>query len=151
MKRISKLVILAAAPLLIAALWMDDQPSFKAYQAPVLAPPVTAVPVSGKEIVSREAELKNPVAPTKESLTQGKTLFDINCAMCHGLTSAELGRVGKRLSPPAPGLSHDIVQSRSDSHIFKAITFGFGRMPTFQDKLSPRDRWDLVNFLRTRK
>lgn len=117
MRRITKWVILATAPLLIAALWMDDQPSYKAYQAPVLAPPVTAVPVSGKEIVSREAELINPVAPTKDSLVQGKTLFEINCAMCHGLTSAELGPVGKRLSPPAPGLSHAIVQSRSDSHI----------------------------------
>jgi len=150
MKRISKLVILAAAPLLIAALWMDDQPSFKAYQAPVLAPPVTAVPVSGKEIVSREAELKNPVVPSKDSLAFGKTLFDINCAMCHGHASAERGPVGKKLVPPPPGLDRDLVRSRSDSHIFKAITFGFGRMPAFKDKLMPEERWSLVNYLRTR-
>jgi hypothetical protein len=43
------------------------------------------------------------------------------------------------------------VQERSDAAFFKAITFGFGRMPPFKDKLSPRERWDLVNFLRTRK
>jgi mono/diheme cytochrome c family protein len=151
MKRISTLIILAAAPVLMAAIWMDDQQSYKPYKAPVLAPPVGAVPVSGKEIVSQEAELKNPVAPTAASLSQGKTLFDTNCAMCHGQTSAERGPVGKKLAPPPPGLDHDLVRSRSDSHIFKAITFGFGRMPAFKDKLMPEERWSLVNFLRTRK
>ncbi|HLE42019.1 MAG TPA: cytochrome c [Nitrospirota bacterium] len=151
MKGISKLIILAVAPLLTAAIWMDDQQSYKPYKAPVLAPPIGAVPVSGKEVVSREAELRNPVTPTAASLSQGKTLFDTNCAMCHGQTSAESGLVGEKLVPPPPGLGHDMVKGLSDSAIFKAITFGFGRMPPFQDKLSPRERWNLVNFLRTRK
>jgi mono/diheme cytochrome c family protein len=151
MKRVAKLAILATAPLLMAALWMDDQPSYKPYEAPVLYPPVGSVPVSGKEIVSREAELHNPVTPNAASLAQGKTLFDINCAMCHGVTSDKTGRVGQRLKPPPPGLAPEMVQGLSDSAIFKAITFGFGRMPPFQDKLIPQERWDLVNFLRTRK
>jgi hypothetical protein len=53
MKYIAKLVILFAAPLLIAAIWMDDQQSYKPYKAPVLAPPAGAVPVTGREIVSQ--------------------------------------------------------------------------------------------------
>ena len=145
------LVILAAAPLLMAALWMDKQPSYKPYQAPVLSPPTGSVPVTGREVVSPDSEPRNPVTATEKSLTQGKALFAINCAICHGQTSTELGAVGKKLSPPAPGLEHDLVRERNDAHIFKVITFGFGRMPVFQDKLSPRERWDLVNFLRTRK
>ena len=151
MKQISKLMILAAVPLLMAAVWMDDQQSYKPYKAPVLSPPVGAVPVTGKEIVSQESELKNPAAPTEASQSLGKALFDINCAMCHGQTSAERGLVGKKLVPPPPGLDHDMVKGLNDSTIFKAITFGFGRMPIFQDKLTPEERWNLVNFLRTRK
>lgn len=150
-KRLSRMAILAAAPLLMAALWMDKQPSPKPYQAPILASPVGSVPVSGKEIVSQGTELKNPFTPTVASLVQGKAIFAINCAMCHGQTSAERGPVGRKLKPPPPALDHDLVRERSDAHIFKAITFGFGRMPPFKDKLSPRERWDLVNFLRTRK
>jgi mono/diheme cytochrome c family protein len=150
-KSILLLVILAATPLLMAALGMDEQPSYKAYEAPVLVPPSTAVPVSGKEIVSPDATLKNPFSPSKESLAQGKKLFGINCAMCHGATSAERGPVGKKLVPPPPGLGHDMVRNLGDSDIFKAITFGFGRMPPFLDRLSPGERWDLVNYLRTRK
>jgi mono/diheme cytochrome c family protein len=151
MKRILELVILVTAPLLMAAIWMDNQQTYKPYKAPVLAPPAGAVPVSGKEHVSRDAEFKNPVAPTAASISQGKALFDINCAMCHGNTSIERGPVGKKLVPPPPGLDQDLVRSRNDSHIFKAITFGFGRMPAFKDRLIPQERWDLVNFLRTRK
>jgi mono/diheme cytochrome c family protein len=151
MKRLSLLFILASAPLLMAAIWMDDQQSYKPYKAPVLAPPSGAVPVSGKEVVSQESELRNPVAPTEASLSQGKILFETNCAMCHGQTSAERGPVGKKLVPPPPGLDHDMVKGLSDSTIFKAITFGFGRMPAFQDKLMLQERWSLVNFLRTRK
>ena len=151
MKRILQLVILVTAPLLMAALWMDDQQSYKPYKAPVLSPPADAVPVSGRELVSRDAEFKNPLAPTAASVAQGKTLFDTNCAMCHGNTSGERGPVGKKLAPPPPGLDPNLLRSRGDSHIFKAITFGFGRMPALKDKLTPQERWDLVNFLKTRK
>src|SRR5512143_1937454 len=151
MKRRSLLLIIASAPLLMAAIWMDDQQSYKPYKAPVLTTPAAAVPVSGKEIVSQESELRNPVAATEASLSEGKMLFETNCAMCHGLTSTERGSVGKKLVPPPPGLDHDMVKGLSDSTIFKAITFGFGRMPAFQDKLMPRERWNLVNFLRTRQ
>jgi len=151
MKHVAKIAILAVAPLLMAALWMDEQPSYKPYKAPVLSPPAGSVPVSGKEIVSRDAELRNPVTPTAASLVKGKSLFDINCAMCHGHTSAQRGPVGQKLKPSPPGLAPEVVRSLSDSDIFKAITFGFGRMPLFQDKLMPHERWDLVNFLRTRK
>ncbi len=151
MRPISKLIVLAAAPLLMAAIWMDDQQTAKPYQAPVLAPPAGAVPVSGRELVSQESELRNPVPPTAASVAEGLALFETNCLICHGKTSAERGRVGKKLVPPPPGLEPDMVKGLSDQEIFKVMTFGFGRMPVFQDKLSPRERWNLVNFLRTRK
>lgn len=151
MKQIAKLVVLIVAPILIAAIWMDDQQSYKPYKAPVLAPPAGAVPVTGREIVSQESELKNPMPPTPASVAAGKALFEINCLICHGQTSAERGPVGKKLVPPPPGLDHDMVKGLSDSAIFKAMTFGFGRMPVFRDKLTPQERWNLVNFLRTRE
>jgi mono/diheme cytochrome c family protein len=149
MKRTTRLAVLAAAPLLMAAIWMDEQPSYKAYKAPVLAPPAGSVPVSGREIVP-QGELHNPVTPTAASLAEGKALFDINCAMCHGQTSARRGAVGLKLNPPPPGLEHAMVQGLSDTVIFRAITFGFGRMPSFRERLLPRERWLIVTYLRTR-
>jgi len=151
MNHIAKLIILLAVPLLMAAIWLDDQQSYKPYKAPVLAPPAGAVPVTGREAITQSSELKNPVPPTVALLAEGKALFETNCVICHGQTSAERGPVGKKLVPPPPALDHDMVKGLSDAAIFKAITFGFGRMPVFQDKLTPHERWMLVNFLRTRE
>lgn len=86
MKRVSRVAVVAVAPLLMAALWMDKQPSPKHYQAPILASPVSSVAVSGTEIVSLGTELNNPLTPTAASLSRGKE-FSINCAMCHGSAS----------------------------------------------------------------
>jgi len=151
MKRIAILAVLAAVPFLLAAVGLDEQPSYKTYEVPVLAPPTGAVPVSGREVVSQQAEPTNPIPSSEASVAKGRSLFAINCAMCHGGTPAELGRVGQRFKPPPPHLAPALVQSLSDAFIFKAITFGFGRMPSFQQMLSPQERWNLVNFLRTRK
>ena len=151
MRGIEKLVVLAAAPLLTAALWMDTQPSYKPYEPPVLAPPAGSVPVSGGETADQESGAHNPVSPDAQSLAQGARLFAINCAMCHGQTPAKPGPVGAKLKPSPPGLDHELLKGLSDSRIFTAITFGFGRMPPFRGKLTVRERWDLVNFLRTRK
>jgi len=151
MNRIARMAILATAPLLLAALWMDNQPVYKAYETRVPAPPAGSVPMSGREPVSTEIEPRNPVAATTNSLEQGKVLFAINCALCHGETSTRPGPVGSKFKPPPPGLDPELLKQRSDAHIYTAITQGFGRMPPFRDKLTPLERWHLLNFLRSRK
>lgn len=144
------ILAVAAAPLLCAAIWLDEQPSYRPQEAPVVMGPVNSVPVTGKEIVP-EGDLKNPLPADAASLARGKALFEINCAMCHGSTSAKRGGVGTKLTPPPPALEPAMVQALTDTVIFRAITAGFGRMPPFQSKLKPQDRWHLVNYLRTRR
>ena len=151
MKQLSQWIMVAMAPLLMAAIWMDDQPSFKPHEAPVLAPPSTAVPTSGKEIVSWQSVLENSVPASKESVARGAALYTIDCRLCHGHKPAEPGPVGRHLTPPPPSPYQERMRNLSDADIYKRITLGFGRMPPFQGKLSPRERWDLVNYLRTLK
>lgn len=152
MTGISRLIgiILAASPLLTAALWMDTQPTFKPYRSPALPAPAGSVPVTGLESTGEAAGKLTPVPSSAASLAQGETLFRINCAMCHGPTSAKPGPVGMKLTPPPPGLDHGMVQGLNDPDIFNAITHGFGRMPPFQDKLTVQERWSLIHYLRTR-
>jgi mono/diheme cytochrome c family protein len=142
-------LILIVSPLLTAALWMDDQPSYRAYRAPALRAPAGSVPVTGREAAAPESGV-NPVPSSPASLAAGKALFAINCAMCHGAISARPGPVGRKLVPPPPGLDRALVQGLSDTFIFQALTNGFGRMPSFRDKLTIAERWSLVNYLRTR-
>jgi len=150
MKRIALLTVIAVAPFLMAAMGMDEQPSYRAYEAPLLAPPADSVPVTGRETITRSDEPRNPVTAAESTLSRGKELFEINCVMCHGRTSDKRGPVGLKLNPPPPGLNKAMVQRLSDAAIYKAMTFGFGRMPSFRERLQPRERWLVVTYLRTR-
>lgn len=143
MKRYAQALIIAAAPLLLAAIWMDDQPSPRPYRAPILSPPAGSVPFSA-------GGAAKPVPSTPESVAAGKALFEINCALCHGQTSAKPGPVGSKLTPPPPTLAPSLVRGLPDNLILTAIANGFGRMPPFRDKLTPAERQQLLHFLRTR-
>ena len=143
-------ILLLLWPLLTAALWMDTQPSSKPYRAPAPPTPAGSVPVTGREAALELSGQRNPVPADAVALALGKALFAVNCALCHGADSRRPGPVGQKLTPPPPGLDHATVQGLSDADIFGALTRGFGRMPSFRDKLTPRERWSLVNFLRTR-
>jgi mono/diheme cytochrome c family protein len=108
------------------------------------------VPVTGREAAIELSGKRNPVPPDAAALARGKVLFSINCALCHGASSSSPGLVGRKHTPPPPGLGHTMVQGLSDAEIFQALTLGLGRMPSFRDKLTPGERWSLVDFLRTR-
>ena len=104
MTGISRLIgiILAASPLLTAALWMDTQPTYKPYRSPALPTPAGSVPVSGREGTGKAAGMLNPPPSDANTLALGQTLFGINCAMCHGpegrpvAGSAVVALAGKR-------------------------------------------------------
>jgi copper transport protein len=93
----------------------------------------------------------NPVAADERSLAIGESYYLANCAACHGTDGNGRGptaqRLGWSLAPLAqqlPGLSDGALNYR-----IAVGTVGTG-MPGFAGTLAERDRWDLVNFLRSR-
>jgi mono/diheme cytochrome c family protein len=127
---------------------MYDQPSFKAQESPRLLPAEGSVPISGAETIEWGTAIETPRARTRSSIAHGEELYAINCAMCHGTTGKGDGAVGRKFVPPPPALLDDRIQGLSDGDIFKRIALGFGRMPSFRKRLSPEDRWDVVNFVK---
>ncbi|NIQ97817.1 MAG: cytochrome c [Desulfuromonadales bacterium] len=127
---------------------MHDQPSFQPQEAPRLTPPENAVPQRGVEVLDRSMSLQNPVPADADSKRRGARLYEINCRMCHGGKEGA-GEVGKKLQPPPPDLHQERVQQLGDGELYKRISLGFGRMPAFDKWLSPPQRWDIVNYLRT--
>jgi mono/diheme cytochrome c family protein len=149
-KRYPFIVLLAIAPVLMAALWMDKQPTPRTYRSPVVASPVGSIPVTGREQLPSDTELAGQRTTDKSVLATGKRLFSINCEMCHGATSTQRGAVGLKLNPPPPGLDRTQIQQRSDAHLYRVITLGFGRMPPFRNRLDRSERLALINYLRSR-
>lgn len=150
MKPLQRWMLVAAAPLLLAAVWMDQQPFYKPYDSPQLAPPAESVPVTGQELTDPKNIPSNPTSADPDSVARGAELFAINCGFCHGTGADGPGPVGRKLQPPAPPLPPQRLAQLSDGDLFQRITFGVGRMPPFRLQLAPGERWDLVNYLRSR-
>ena len=156
------LLILAAAGAgmtgVVVMRWNDNMsqtPKIGPGERVFAAMPAGTVPRTGGELAlpreEREAAAKrpNPVKATSESVAAGKELFLIYCAVCHGADGKGGGPVASKFVPP-PDLAHPSIQKgRSDGYMQHVIGTGGAVMPAYGEALSPQERWQIVNFLRS--
>jgi mono/diheme cytochrome c family protein len=95
--------------------------------------------------------MKNPVKADAASIAAGKTLWDKNCAMCHGKTGLGDGVKARTIDTPAGDFSKATYQSMSDGEIFGKTKLGREDMPKYDGKITDEDIWNMVNFTRTLK
>ena len=131
--------------------FMEIQPSYKAMEAP-LSVPSGSIPVEGAAFIPGAGSPVNPVTSDEVSLARGEQLFKINCVQCHGPAGAGDGVIGTFFKFKPANLTTQAVQNKSDGSLFLTISTGVpGRMPPLNENLVVRDRWDVVNYLRTLK
>ncbi len=95
--------------------------------------------------------MKNPVAMSDASKKAGQTLYNKNCASCHGKAGLGDG-VKSRMLKEFPGdFSKADFQGQSDGDHFYKTKFGRGEMPKYEGKLADNDIWNIVNYMRTFK
>lgn len=141
---------------------MVNQPSIKP-QEKTLPVPRRSVPTTGVRIpwADRDAteNLKNPVAVTAQSIRQGRNMFRIYCAACHGLTGRGESPVAEKVG--APDLTDpDLISEMTDGWMFGTIVFGSALMPPYgragdmngeargANDLSVEESWHVVNYVR---
>lgn len=139
---------------------MMNQPSIKPQEGVMFPFPSRSVPIFGipTTVKTREEakDLRNPVAVTGDSITQGRRLFRIYCAACHGLTGKAESPVSGKIG--AIDLTDDYVQKNlTEGWIWGTITFGSFVMPAYgvpsaekggSNDLSVEERWHVVNYVR---
>jgi len=129
--------------------FMEIQPSFDAQEDP-LPVPARSIPVDGAASIPNMGAPVNPVAADEVSLERGGNLYGINCAMCHGVTGEGNGQIAAFLANKPANLTLDVTQNKSDGALFLTLTNGVtDRMPPMVENLTVRDRWDVVNYMRT--
>ena len=129
--------------------FMGLQPSFSNMEQP-LPVPARSIPVEGAAYIPGMGAPTNPVEADQASVTRGAQLFAIHCAMCHGAAGDGARQLAALLANKPANLTLPIVQNKSDGALFLTITLGIdGRMPALNENLLVRERWDVVNFLRT--
>ena len=131
--------------------FMEIQPSYGTQNHP-LPVPAQSIPVEGAAYIPGNGAPTNPVPADDVSIKRGAQLFTINCVMCHGQTGQGTGTIAAFLIKKKPAdLTSPLVQMKSDGTIFLTISNGFGFMPAMNENFTVRERWDLVNFIRTLK
>lgn len=105
-----------------------------------------ALPREARDVAAKRP---NPVTATADSVARGKALFGIYCAACHGPGGKGDGPVSPKFIPP-PDITHPSIQkARTDGYMQHVIGTGGAIMPAYGEALSPEERWDVVNFLRS--
>ncbi|NOZ82832.1 MAG: c-type cytochrome [Euryarchaeota archaeon] len=97
-------------------------------------------------------ELRNPLAESEEAVLLGRRLFAFHCSGCHGSTGAGDGPAAEYLSPkPANFTSAEFMDSVEDGRLYYSILNGVPGtgMHPFRAKLTEREVWSLVAYLRT--
>jgi mono/diheme cytochrome c family protein len=132
--------------------FMEIQPSFQPMEDPLPAP-AQSIPIEGPAYIPNMGAPTNPVSADDASLARGAELFHINCTACHGVGGKGDGPVAAFLQNKKPAdLTSPAVQFLSDGAIFMVITNGMPEaMPALNENLTVRERWDVVNFIRTLK
>ena len=173
------LVVFAALAVLVAGLmifafdvikvdwvvFMEIQESFDDQEKP-LAVPAQSIPVDGAAYLPGMGEPLNPVPADEASLARGAQLYQTHCAMCHGDAGQGNGTISAFLVKKKPAdLTSEAVQAKSDGSWFLSISYGIwnpnntlfpeaqfsGQMPPLAENLTLRERWDVVNYIRTRQ
>ncbi|MBK7094118.1 MAG: cytochrome c [Saprospiraceae bacterium] len=100
-----------------------------------------------KEIV------KSPFEFTDADIQEGKNLYTIYCAICHGDKGDGKGYLvrdngGKFPALPANFMSDDLKNS-TDGRYYYALMHGIRLMNPFNDKLNYKERWQVIRYIRT--
>ena len=138
MKRILKITTTFSLALMLGIVFMSVTSNKSMVGGPWVAPK------SADTIVNH---FKNDAQATAE----GKKLYTQMCAVCHGDKGKGDGVGAAGLTPRPADHTSAAVQAQSDGAIFWKLTYGRAPMAAYEKILTPKQRWAVVNYIRTLK
>ena len=102
---------------------------------------------TGKDAAGKDVT-ELPFPATRQDLLRGEERFNIYCAPCHGRLGNGAGVVVQRGFVPPPTFHQDRLRNAPVVHFYDVITNGLAPMPSYANQIPPRDRWDIVAYIR---
>lgn len=132
---------------------MDSQPKDHEYEPSaafengrVLQSPAPGTVARGDP--ERAAAATRKPAVTAALLARGRERFDIYCSPCHDVAGTGHGVIVARGMPQPPSYHDDRLREADDQHFFDVITDGYGAMYSYAARVTPRDRWAIIAYIR---
>jgi mono/diheme cytochrome c family protein len=126
---------------------------------PALSAPAPTASTDQNVTSQPAAGIKNPVAPTTESIAAGKRSYGVHCAACHGSLAQGAVKAGMTISiieeqkgrqPP------DLTDAQwdhgsTDGEIFTVIKRGLPptMMAGYDGRIADAEIWSIINYLRS--
>jgi uncharacterized repeat protein (TIGR01451 family) len=87
---------------------------------------------------------------TPDKIVAGKELYAKNCASCHGDKGDGKGSAAAMLrTPPSNFADARMMSTHASQELFDTLTQGKEKMPSYKNKLTDDQRWNLVDYLWT--
>jgi cytochrome c553 len=95
------------------------------------------------------AQVKNPLEPlTRKDSLEASRLFNINCAICHGAEGKANGPLSSKIGAIA-NLTTDLYIKMADGTMYHSLFYGKNNMGSYASQLSRKQRWQMVQYIRT--
>ncbi len=103
----------------------------------------------GKEwkVPAADASKKSP----KVDAADGKEIWGKECKSCHGVKGLGDGSKAEKIDISCGDFSSKEFQSLTDGEMFYKTKIGRKPMPSYKEKLSDSEIWQVVAFMRTMK
>ena len=97
--------------------------------------------------------INNPYSISKAGIAEGKHVYEIFCAVCHGTKLDGNGIIVENGAYPnqPPSFMDDQYKTTKDGKYYHAIMYGKGVMGAYKDKMSDKERWNLIHYIRSQQ
>ncbi|RZS98872.1 c-type cytochrome [Aquimarina brevivitae] len=102
---------------------------------------------SNKGYQTAKDSLKNPIAYTEENLAEGKALYDIYCAVCHGAKGDGQGILVQREKILGVPAYNDAGRAITEGSIYHVMYYGINSMGSYASQTSIEERWQIVAYV----
>ncbi len=92
---------------------------------------------------------ESPLTVTTELVKRGQDRYEIFCTPCHGSAGYGDGIVTKRGNLPPPSFHDERIVQMPVGQLYESIQAGVrGNMPSYANRISVKDRWAVVAYMR---
>ena len=94
---------------------------------------------------SAKETLKNPLEASEKNLANGKKMYAIYCAVCHGKTGDGNGILAQR--EKFSGVPNYKDRDLTEGNIYHVIMYGRNLMGSHASQLTTKERWQVVSYV----